>query len=138
MDPIVERRAATGVDVNAVDYLALEARRQVSSRRAAAKFAGLDAWVAPTTAVLPPPLAHFEDDEKALTLALGMTRNTQPANYFGFPAVTVPIPQEPGNLPVGIQIICPPGQDARAISIAFAIEVALGRAGTPDLSGFTR
>jgi aspartyl-tRNA(Asn)/glutamyl-tRNA(Gln) amidotransferase subunit A len=108
------------------------------SRRAATKFAELDAWIAPTTAVLPPPLADFEDDEKALNLALSMTRNTQQANYFGFPAVTMPIPQEPGNLPVGIQIICPPGQDARAVSIALAIETALGPAGTPDLSGFAR
>jgi aspartyl-tRNA(Asn)/glutamyl-tRNA(Gln) amidotransferase subunit A len=138
MDPIVAKRAAIGLDVKAVDYLALEGRRQVSSRSAAAKFAGLDAWIAPTTAVLPPALADFEDNEKALNLALGMTRNTQPANYFGFPAVTVPIPQEPGNLPVGVQIICPPGQDVRAVSIALAIETALGRAGTPDLAGFTR
>jgi aspartyl-tRNA(Asn)/glutamyl-tRNA(Gln) amidotransferase subunit A len=138
MDPIVAKRAATGLDVKAFDYLTLEGRRQVSSRSAAAKFAGLDAWIAPTTAVLPPALADFEDDEKALNLALGMTRNTQPANYFGFPAVTVPIPQEPGNLPVGLQIICPPGQDARAVSIALAVETALGRAGTPDLSGFSR
>lgn len=138
MDPIIAKRTATGLDVKAADYLAVEERRQRQSRSAAAKFAGLDAWIAPTTAVPPPPLSDFEDEGKAFDLALGMTRNTQPANYFGFPAVTIPIPQQPGDLPVGLQIICPPGQDAGAVAIALALEAALGRAGSPDLSGFTR
>lgn len=138
MDPIIAKRTATGLDVKAADYLAVEERRQRQSRSAAAKFAGLDAWIAPTTAVPPPPLSDFEDEGKAFDLALGRTRNTQPTNYFGFPAVTIPIPQQPGDLPVGLQIICPPGQDAGAVAIALALEAALGRAGSPDLSGFTR
>jgi aspartyl-tRNA(Asn)/glutamyl-tRNA(Gln) amidotransferase subunit A len=136
MDPVIAKRAATGLDVKAADYLALEARRQIHSGRAAAAFAGLDAWITPTTAVLPPLLSEFEDANKALELALGMTRNTQPANYFGFPAVTIPIPREAGELPVGLQIICPPGQDAQAVAIALALESALGRAGLPNLSNF--
>jgi aspartyl-tRNA(Asn)/glutamyl-tRNA(Gln) amidotransferase subunit A len=136
MDPVIARRTAAGLDVTAADYLALEMRRRSNSRRVVERFDGLDAWITPTTAVLPPPVSDFSDAERAFDLALGMTRNTQPANYFGCPAVTLPIPQPAGSLPVGLQVICPPGQDARAVSIGLALETALGRAHSPDVSAF--
>jgi aspartyl-tRNA(Asn)/glutamyl-tRNA(Gln) amidotransferase subunit A len=81
-------------------------------------------------------VADLDDEQKALDLALGMTRNTQPANYFACPAVSIPLPQKPGNLPIGLQIICPEGADVQALSIALAIEEMLGTPGVPNLANF--
>lgn len=136
MDPIVAKRASSGLDVTAADYLALEARRTRARQSAAERFLGLDGWISPTTATPPPPVADLEDERKAYDLALGMTRNTQPANYLGLPAVNIPLPQKAGALPVGLQIVCPEGTDVQALSIAMAIEIVLGTAAAPDLSGF--
>lgn len=138
MDPIIAKRATSGLDVTAADYLALEAQRARSRRSVAQKFSGFDGWITPTTATPAPPMADLEDASKALALALGMTRNTQPANYFACPAVSIPIPQKPGDLPIGLQIICPEGADVQALSIALAIENVLGGAETPDLRTFLR
>ncbi|MFC1456004.1 amidase [Microvirga arabica] len=136
MDPIVAKRATSGLDVTAADYLTLEAKRTKSRQSVSEKFVGFDGWVTPTTATPPPSVADLDDEQKALELALGMTRNTQPANYFACPAVSVPLPQKPGNLPIGLQIICPEGADLEALSIALAIEDVLGTSEAPDLTNF--
>jgi aspartyl-tRNA(Asn)/glutamyl-tRNA(Gln) amidotransferase subunit A len=136
MDPIVAKRATAGLDVTAADYLALEAKRTKSRQSVSGKFSGFDGWVTPTTATPPPSVADLNDEQKALDLALGMTRNTQPANYFACPAVSIPLPQKPENLPIGLQIICPEGADVQALSVALAIEEVLGTSEAPDLAKF--
>jgi aspartyl-tRNA(Asn)/glutamyl-tRNA(Gln) amidotransferase subunit A len=40
------------------------------------------------------------------------------------------------QLPVGLQVVCPGGGDADALSIALAIEDVVGSPPHPDLSGF--
>jgi aspartyl-tRNA(Asn)/glutamyl-tRNA(Gln) amidotransferase subunit A len=136
MDPIVAKRATSGLDVSAADYLALEAQRTKSRQSVSEKFSGFDGWVTPTTATPPPSVTDLDDEQKALDLALGMTRNTQPANYFACPAVSIPLPQKPGNLPIGLQIICPEGADVQALSVALAIEEVLGTPAAPNLTNF--
>lgn len=136
MDPIVARRAAHGLEVTAAAVMALEARRTRTRRQAATALAGLDGWVSPTTTVPAPPVAALDDPDRALALALGMTRNTQPANYFGVPAVTLPLPRPAGALPVGVQVVGYEHGDADVLAIALALEAILGTGGSPDLSGF--
>jgi aspartyl-tRNA(Asn)/glutamyl-tRNA(Gln) amidotransferase subunit A len=138
MDPVVAKRAASGLDVTAADYLALEAKRTKSRQSVSEKFSGFDGWITPTTATPPPCVADLDDEQKALDLALGMTRNTQPANYFACPAVSIPLPQKPGNLPIGLQIICCEGADVQALSVALAIEEVLGTPVAPNLANFLR
>jgi aspartyl-tRNA(Asn)/glutamyl-tRNA(Gln) amidotransferase subunit A len=136
MNPIVAKRATSGLDVTAADYLALEAKRTKSRQSVSEKFSGFDGWVTPTTATPPPSMTDLDDEQKSLDLALGMTRNTQSANYFACPAVSIPLPQKPGNLPIGLQIICPEGADVQAPSIALAIEEMLGTPEAPNLANF--
>jgi aspartyl-tRNA(Asn)/glutamyl-tRNA(Gln) amidotransferase subunit A len=138
MDPIVAKRATSGLDVTAADYLALEAQRTRSRQSVARKFAGFDGWITPTTATPAPPVAELDDEDKALALAMGMTRNTQPANYLGCPAVNIPLPQKSGSLPIGLQVICPEGADVKALSVALTIESLLGTSEAPDMRAFLR
>lgn len=136
MDPIVAARVESGRDVAASDYRALELRRRRSSREALRYFDEVDVIATPTTVDLPPPLSVFEDPDQAMRHAMGMTRNTQPSNYLGQCAVSLPLPRPPGELPVGYQLIGAPGRDGELLNVALAIEELLGPAGRPDLRGF--
>jgi aspartyl-tRNA(Asn)/glutamyl-tRNA(Gln) amidotransferase subunit A len=126
MDPIVAMRGEKGLPVMAADYLRLEFQRIALARTAAERFHGLDAWVSPTATLLPPPVSDAEDSQRGFQLTLGMTQNSQPANYLGLSAVTLPIGGDPGSLPVGLQLMCPAGEDVRALSIALAVESIVG------------
>jgi aspartyl-tRNA(Asn)/glutamyl-tRNA(Gln) amidotransferase subunit A len=126
MDPVVAKRVATGLEIKAHDYIRLEQKRQRSIANVENRFKGYDAWVSPTTVGYPPLLEEFDDPKAALALALGMTRNTQPGNYLELCAVSLPIPQSAGQLPIGYQIMGTGGSDARVLAIAVAVEKALG------------
>ena len=130
IDSVIEKRVASGLGVKASDYLALEALRLRSQISAQARFDGFDAWASPTTASAAPALSDLDDPANAMRLALGMTRNTQPANYLGQCSVSLPLPRGEGELPIGYQLMCPAGEDARVLSLAMAIEAALHKSVT--------
>lgn len=123
MDPVIAKRIESGLERKAYEFLALEDKRTASRQTALARFNGFDAWVSPTTADFPPLLSDLEDREKGLSLALGMTQNTQPANYLGLCAVSLPLPVE--GLPIGYQLMGAPNTDQRLLEIAVAVEAAL-------------
>ena len=86
-------------------------------RSAAVRLAGLDGVVSPTTTMLAPPLAAFADDREALRLAFAISQNTQPGNLLNLCGTSTPIQGQTGvALPVGLQILCPGGEDARLFS----------------------
>jgi len=126
MDAVVASRADGGLEANASDYLALEKRRHQSSKKIADLFDGFDAWITPTTTEIAPTLEEFKDIDKGLALALGMTRNTQPANYFGLCAASLPLSCEASDMPIGLQLICPAGSDADLLAIAMVVEEITG------------
>jgi aspartyl-tRNA(Asn)/glutamyl-tRNA(Gln) amidotransferase subunit A len=136
IDPVIERRIAAVLDVTASDYVALERRREASMKRALQRFEGFDAWISPTTAIYPPPVESLADPQTAFDLALGMTRNTQPANYLDLCAVNIPLPMDGHALPAGLQVMCPPGQEERLLGIAIGVETLLGRPPSPAVEKF--
>ncbi|MFC5747463.1 amidase [Actinomadura rugatobispora] len=136
MDPVIAARAATGLDVLPARLEALEERRARAVESAAARLARWDACLSPTTTVTAPAAAEAADPAAGLALALAMTRNTQPVNYLGQCAVSLPLPRAAGELPAGLQIACPGGADARLLAVALAVERALGPARRPDLTAF--
>ena len=135
MDPVVGARGDRGLEVLAADYLRLERRRRELCRSAALRLEGVDGIVAPTAAILPPPVADFADPAAGLRLALAITQNSQPGNLLDLCGTSTPI-QGDGPLPVGLQILCPAQQDARALSIALTLEQLFGAPPKPDLAGF--
>lgn len=100
------------------------------------RFEGFDAWISPTTAIYPPPVESLADPQTAFDLALGMTHNTQPANYLDLCAVNIPLPMDGRALPAGLQVMCPAGQEHRLLSIALAIERQLGQPRLPAVEAF--
>jgi aspartyl-tRNA(Asn)/glutamyl-tRNA(Gln) amidotransferase subunit A len=122
----VRKRLDAGRDVAAVDYLqALEARRQSQAEFEAA-FRRVDAILAPTTPVAAPRLG-----EKLITLGgeqesvrAALIRLNRPANFTGLPAISIPCGFTRGELPIGLQLIGRPWEEARLLQIALAYERA--------------
>ncbi len=76
-------------------------------------FANADALVLPTTTTEPLLASDAKKDPQALS-----PQNTFFANYYGLPAVTVPCGFSENGLPVGLQIVGKPGDDATILQIA--------------------
>ena len=136
IDPVIAMRGDRGLEVSADTYIRLERRREELCRIAADRMKGLDGWVSPTAALVAPPVAQFDDHDVGLGLALTITQDTQPCNLFGQCGTSTPIQSYGSDLPVGLQIVCASGWDAKALSIALAMEEVVGMPPRPDLSGF--
>lgn len=123
MDPVIAKRIESGFEAKAHEFLALEQKRIHSMASVDQKFIGFDAWVSPTTADFPPLVSDLEHPEKGMQLALGMTHNTQPANYLGLCAISLPIPVT--GLPVGYQLMGAAHTDRKLLELAVQIEETL-------------
>lgn len=136
MDPIVRARVETGLTIKASDFLAVETQRQKNIEQVKKDFNGFDAWISPTTVDVAPKISEFDDPDKALSLALGMTRNTQPANYLELCAVSLPIPRSTNQMPLGYQLLATAGNDAKLLAISVAIEKSLSKVLQPNVDAF--
>jgi aspartyl-tRNA(Asn)/glutamyl-tRNA(Gln) amidotransferase subunit A len=136
MDPVVGARGDRGLVVLAAEHLRLERRRRELCRSAALRLAGFAGLVAPTAAILPPPVADFADPAAGMKLALAITQNSQPGNLLDLCGTSTPIQGPDAPLPVGLQILCPTQHDARALAIALTLEQLFGPPPKPDLAAF--
>ncbi|MBT3360431.1 MAG: amidase [Rhodospirillales bacterium] len=136
MDPVVSARSARGLEEPGWNVLRLEQRRAEISRIVDEKMRPFDAWISPSAALTAVPVSDLSDVNKALETTMRMSQNSQPGNLFGLCGAVLPVPIAKGRLPVGFQVMCRAGEDARAVAVARAIEEVFGRAESPDLSGF--
>jgi aspartyl-tRNA(Asn)/glutamyl-tRNA(Gln) amidotransferase subunit A len=134
LDPIVWNRAEPLLDYRATDYLRARRRQQELCRIASERMRGLDGWVTATTPDTPVPLEEHRTAQKAAAWIRRGTRNTRPGNMFGQCGVSLPIAG--ADLPVGLQIVCAPGEDERLLSISRGVEERLGLPARADMSRF--
>jgi aspartyl-tRNA(Asn)/glutamyl-tRNA(Gln) amidotransferase subunit A len=123
IDPVIAKRIESGLESKAYYFLSLEDKRTKSRESIIERLKGFDVMVTPTTTDFAPLLSELSDPEKAMQLALGMTQNTQPANYLGLCSVSIPLPVE--GLPIGYQLMAAPESDFRLLEIAVEIERAI-------------
>lgn len=122
IDPIIRARIDKGIGIKAHHYLTLAEERQRHIETAKSLFDQVDVIVSPTTQAPPQKLSELEDPDMAMQAALGMTRNTQPANYFDWCAVTLPMGTNLDGLPLGLQLNGQGNSDSKLLSIAVALE----------------
>jgi aspartyl-tRNA(Asn)/glutamyl-tRNA(Gln) amidotransferase subunit A len=117
--PLTLRRIRLGADVTTPAYI--QARRDLAQvRRTAGKsFESIDALVTPTLPIPPPAISDPTADD-----ILPTVRNTSPFNVSGLPSISVPCGFTSTGLPIGLQIIGPPGGDAVVLQLAHAYEQA--------------
>jgi Asp-tRNA(Asn)/Glu-tRNA(Gln) amidotransferase A subunit family amidase len=123
--PETLRRIRTGENVSESEYKkALETLRQ-TRREIAIKFEAIDVFVMPTTPIPAPRIADLMKDPSRLRpTELLLLRNTRPVNVWGLPAISVPCGSTKQGLPIGLQIVGPPGREANVLRAAYAYEQA--------------
>jgi len=137
LDPNVAARFERMEAITAIDYLQRRKRLDELAVAADARLAEVDVILAPTTAITPPDVTTVTEGKAYFEANMAMLRNTAPANLLKLCAVSVPLTLDDRKMPVGLQVIAPFGEDERALSVACAIERALGTAqeryGVPPL-----
>ncbi|MGV9314522.1 amidase [Streptomyces sp. NPDC003691] len=119
--------ALRGERLGAVDYVAAVAAAQSRAAEVIGFWTEYDVLLTPTMTVLPPLLGAapegpgFEERWRAYADWLAFT---YPFNITGQPAVSLPAGRAGQRLPVGIQLVGAPGDEARLLGLAAAFESA--------------
>lgn len=122
-----ETRERLGAAVRVPAYSYVRAWRRLTAERATAarRLAGLDALLLPTAPILAPPLNARDTDVGGGWTAprVALLAHNTPWSTLGLPALSIPVPGD--GLPVGAQLVGPPGGDADLLMIAAAVEKAV-------------
>ncbi len=116
----VRQRLETGAAFTSSEY-ALARRTQVEvRRRCELMFDQFDVLILPTTPIAAPVL----EGENAVERARQLTRFTSPFNLTGLPALTVPCGFTSEELPIGLQIVSRPWNEAGVLRTGYAYQQA--------------
>ncbi|MDX2097978.1 MAG: AtzE family amidohydrolase [Leptolyngbyaceae cyanobacterium bins.59] len=124
-DPATRDRLLAGAMIPTSWYLQAQRFRRWYRDRVRELFQEVDIVLAPATPC-PAPLVGqktmiLDGVEMLVRPNLGLF--TQPLSFIGLPIVVVPV-QRPGQLPIGVQIIAAPYQEALALRVAAVLEAA--------------
>jgi aspartyl-tRNA(Asn)/glutamyl-tRNA(Gln) amidotransferase subunit A len=122
----VRVRLDRGLFLSAADYLLAQRARSFLTREYVQALAGVNVLVTPTTIAPAAPIA--EDVSTAATSSLAMslqfTRFTNPFNLTGLPALSVPCGFTKEGLPIGLQIVGRPFDEATVLRVGHAFQEA--------------
>ena len=104
------------------------ARERSAQRRVGFIFNIADVILAPTTALPPPTIDHFDErggmsTDRAMIMACPAT---WPWNLLGWPSVNIPAGFTVDGLPIGVQLMGPADSEPLLISLAAALEAING------------
>ena len=114
----IRRRLLLGEGVTGAAYAAARNAARAFARSTRAAFASCDVIVAPTTGTTAPLVA----DSETIATTDRLTRATYAWSLAGLPTVAVPAGLAANGMPIGIQLACAPGEDARALAVAEAFQ----------------
>lgn len=126
--PVVRSLLETGEFIPAADYVRAQRVRQRMAQDLRSAMTGVDALVLPALPVPAYPIGQRTmtvggQEEDVLAI---ITRYTSLFNVTGHPAVVLPCGFTSEGLPVGLQIVGHPFQEARLLRVAHAYEQAAG------------
>jgi len=95
-------------------FIRAQQLRQLLRQRANAIFDQVDLLSTPTIPHVAPPLG-----------TIGSTALSIPFNLLGWPAITVPVGKTLENLPIGLQLVGKPWDEATVLRAAQVLEISL-------------
>lgn len=118
-----------GRRLDAGDYRQAQRWRQRLLSHCLAAFEEVDLIVTPTTPCTAPPItaAALTHGESNLALVTALMRFTTLANLTGLPAITFPVGYDPQGLPIGLQAMARPWQEATLLRLAWVAETLVER-----------
>ena len=120
-DPETLRRIRSGEHVSEGEYQNALHDLHKMRREIIEKFRVVDVVLTPTTPIPAPRISELLKDPALLRpTELVLLRNTRPVNVWGLPAISIPCGITSGGLPIGLQIVGPPGGEAKVLQAAHA------------------
>ena len=122
--PDVRARLKLGVAVSANHYLRAQALRARVRQEVDAALARRDVLLAPTTPIAAPALGQQETQlgDGPSDVRSALIRFTRPFNFSGHPAISLPCGFTPAGLPVGLQLVGRPFDEATVLRAADAYQ----------------
>jgi aspartyl-tRNA(Asn)/glutamyl-tRNA(Gln) amidotransferase subunit A len=134
MEPHLHKRESFGADVLALfdqgrllpatDYIHAQRLRKKIQREFARVWQGADCLIVPATPITAPRLGEstvrFGSEEEDVRLAA--TRLVRGFNVLGLPALSIPCGLSSKGLPIGLQIVGPPMEEALILRVGAALE----------------
>jgi aspartyl-tRNA(Asn)/glutamyl-tRNA(Gln) amidotransferase subunit A len=123
--PDTLQRFLKGKDIPSGDIV--NARRELAEVRVSIQsiFKHVDVLITPTIPIAPPAIDELKKNlDQLRPRELILLRNTRPANVWGIPAISVPCGFTSAGLPIGLQIMGAPWDEARVLQVAHAYEHA--------------
>jgi amidase len=130
IEPLNAALRAQAASMSSLDYVQGVAMLQVLSRQIVSAWGrDFDVLLTPTLATLPPRIGHLwqegdEDPGLALARAAEMAPYTPMFNVTGQPAISLPLSMSPEGLPVGVQLVGGPWDEAVLLRLAAQLEEA--------------
>ncbi|MEH2193038.1 MAG: AtzE family amidohydrolase [Nostoc sp.] len=123
-DPATRDRFLAGALIPSGWYLQAQRFRRWYRDRIQEVFQNVDVILAPTTPISAPLIGQetmiLDGEEILVRPHLGLF--TQPLSFIGLPVLSVPI-QRPNALPLGVQLIAAPYNEALILRVAAALEI---------------
>jgi aspartyl-tRNA(Asn)/glutamyl-tRNA(Gln) amidotransferase subunit A len=113
-----------GRQIYAHEYVNSQRLRKIYRRQMDSVWQEVDVIVTPTTAITAPlrGATTVEINGRNEDVRLASTKLVRGWNYLGEPALALPCGKDPGGLPMGLQMIAAPFQDARLLQVAKTLE----------------
>ncbi|MFN3741262.1 MAG: amidase [Anaerolineales bacterium] len=121
----VRQRLERGRATSAIDYVLARRTQSEARRYFELFFQQFDLLLLPTTATTAAPIEGLD----SAAYAPKMTRFTAPFNLTGLPAISLPCGKDLAGLPIGLQMVAGPWQEAKLLCAAHAWEMASSFAG---------
>lgn len=116
----VRQRLETGAAYTSTEYALARRAQAEAKRRCDLIFDEYDTLLLPTTPITAPVL----EGENAVERARQLTRFTAPFNLTGLPALSVPCGFSKEGLPIGLQIVSRPWNEAGVLRAGYAFQEA--------------
>jgi amidase len=114
-----------GKGVSAADYVRSLNGLQTRARDVVAFFDDFDLLLTPTVGQPPPPIGALKDfDLTRIRFVFGLTPFTSMWNTTGQPAASVPAGFDGEGLPIGVQLVGRPWDEATVIRVSAQLEAA--------------
>jgi aspartyl-tRNA(Asn)/glutamyl-tRNA(Gln) amidotransferase subunit A len=111
-----------GLEISAVDYIhAYKLKHQLTNNFLVA-LKTTDVLVLPSTSITAPKFKSFMNDDENSSIRNSLLRNSIPSNISGLPAVNVPVGLDRFGIPVGVQIVGRPFEEAVILSLGYEFE----------------
>jgi aspartyl-tRNA(Asn)/glutamyl-tRNA(Gln) amidotransferase subunit A len=122
--PDVRERLRMGVFVNGAHYVRAQQLRALVSREIDEALARRDVLLAPATPLAAPVLGERETTlgDGPSDVRAALLRCTRPFNFSGHPACAAPCGFTAGGLPVGLQIVGRPFDEATVLRVVDAYQ----------------